>query len=196
MTFASTELVGIHDVTPDGRSFLYSQNRSEQTGRSLRFLSLIGEPKPQTYIDLTAPRPLATIAPDGRYVAYSTGTGDQSAQVFIQPFPDAAGGKWLVSGAGANYPRWRSDGRELYFVDGAGRLSAVPVVQSPALELGRPAVLFELPRYSRTNVGYPYDVTPDGQRFIVIRPRPQASAGLTVVVNWTATLRAEAETKP
>ncbi len=195
LTFASTEVVGIHDVTPDARSIIYSQYRSDRTGRSLRFLSLVGEPKPQTYIDLNDVRTQAAISPDGRYMAYSTVTGDQSAQVFVQPFPDAAGGKWPVSGAGAIYPRWRSDGRELYFVDGAGRLSAVPVTRSPALELGRPAVLFELPGFARRDIGYPYDVTPDGQRFIVIRPRPQASAGLTVVVNWTAALRSDADAR-
>jgi hypothetical protein len=82
-------------------------------------------------------------------------------------------------------PRWRGDGREIFFIDGRGRLSAVSVKTDPRVEIGTPAPLFDVA--TETVQGFPYDVTPSGQEFIVLRLRNAASVvRLTVAVDWMA----------
>ena len=120
----------------------------------------------------------ATFFPDGRWVAYSTGSVSER-QVFLQPFPDASTGKWPVSGAGGAYPRWRADGRELYFVDADRRLIAVDVSLSPRVEVGVPRPLGI--RLTAMRTAYPYDVAPDG-RFVVLRERSLAVGQSRLIV--------------
>jgi hypothetical protein len=112
------------------------------------------------------------LSPDGRWLAYAAGTGVQS-QVFVQSFPDPSIGKVVASGPGAAYPRWNPKGGELFFVDNAGRLMAVPVKTTPQLEVGLPVALFDMDSGGATNPGAfvsPFDVMPDGARFVAIRP--------------------------
>src|SRR5688572_22221943 len=103
------------------------------------------------------------------------------------PFPPT-GRRWQVSTAGGAQPRWRSDGKELYYLGLEGRLMAVDVALGPTPETGPPRVLFE----TRVNVSPildQYVVTPDGKRFLVAVPvAPSAPEPITVVLNWPATL--------
>ncbi len=104
----------------------------------------------------------------------------------MQSFP-GGGGKRQVSTGGANNPRWRGDGRELFYYTGDGKLMAAPVRSSESFEAGAAVLLFE---FRPGPVGFscaPYAVTADGQRFLinaVVETEPNAP--LTVVVNWTA----------
>jgi hypothetical protein len=94
-----------------------------------------------------------------------------------------------VSKSGGNLPRWRRDGKELFYVSGgSGRLMAVSVTLSPAFQAGIPKVLFQFPQGPGA-----YDVTADGQKFIRFAFETAASDGapspITVVLNWTALLK-------
>ena len=133
----------------------------------------------------------AKFSPDGRYVAYSS---DESAEyeIYIRRFPDA-GGLRRVSVNGGSQPRWRADGEELSYVEG-DTLMAVPVSTSPELTVGTPKPLFSSPGLllGRGNV-LGYDVTPDGQRFVVWEPveaeegaEQTARPSIRVVQNWFA----------
>ena len=173
-------VANVFDVTPDGERLLFNQT---STGAgSLWFVGLAPGGTPSEYLKVLDSRVRAAISPDGRFVAYSVAPMNQ---VFVQPFPDASGGKWPVSSGGARLPRWRQDGRELYFVDTAARLMAAPVTLSPRFQIGDAVPLFDLSQSELEGGGYAFDASPDGQRFIVARRRA-TTLSLTVLVNWPA----------
>ena len=98
-----------------------------------------------------------------------------------------SGAKWQVSTNGGAQPRWRRDGKELFYLAADQKLMAVAVKGEASFEVGTPKVLFQ----TRELVGrYRYAVTTDGQRFLVNTPLEEAStAPITVVLNWTAGLK-------
>jgi serine/threonine protein kinase/Tol biopolymer transport system component len=129
------------------------------------------------------------LSPDGRWIAYTSDESDQF-QVYVQSFPPGRG-KWRISTDGGLLPEWRSDGRELYFVDPAGRLVAVPVHGTTSFDVGVPATLFDLhaPRNEYPDPA-PYAVMPGGQRFLVNRLLDRdAVSALVIVLDWTAALK-------
>jgi hypothetical protein len=90
-----------------------------------------------------------------------------------------------VSKPGAQFPRWRRDGRELFFAEQGGRIHSVSVTNGDQLKFGQPALLLEAPSMVvASGLGQPYDVSPDGQRFLVVEPRVDTAIPITVVVNW------------
>ena len=113
-------------------------------------------------------------------------TGDW--EVFITTYP-TAGGKLQVSRAGGKQPRWRGDGKEIFYVDPHGILTAVPVTTEPGLSTGTPVQMFATnsrPYISSTDL-FTYDVTRDGTRFIVDRYyRPPTITPLNIVLNSLA----------
>ena len=126
------------------------------------------------------------ISPDDKWVAYeSNETGDW--EVFITTFP-TAGGKLQVSRTGGRQPRWRGDGKEIYYLDPHGTLMAVPVSTDPGLSTGAATALFMAntrPYISSTDL-FTYDVTRDGSRFLVDRYfRPASIPPLNIVLHAT-----------
>ena len=143
-----------------------------------------------------APRPFlqgpyaetsATFSPDGRWLAYASDESGRS-EVYVQPFP-GPGAKSQVSTAGGVQPRWRGDGRELFYREDNGRFMAVPIsAPGTAFEAGTPRALFDL--RATSTPGTHYDVTADGQRFIVSVPvQAEGASPLTLVLNWPALLQ-------
>jgi hypothetical protein len=124
------------------------------------------------------------ISPDGKWVAYAS---DESGtwEVYVTSFPDAAG-KWQVSRGGGSEPRWRGDGKEMYYLAPSGMLMAVPVNAQGTFATGEPASLFQIhgrAPISSTDV-FTYDVTKDGKRFLVNRyVKPDHVAPLTILLN-------------
>ena len=114
-------------------------------------------------------------------------------EVYVQPFP-STGGKWQISINGGLHPRWRGDGRELFYLTLDGRLMAVEVRADRTFEAGVSAALFETPIGTTDTLEGAYAVTADGQRFLIVTPSDEDSptsretASLTVVLNWTAEL--------
>jgi len=107
--------------------------------------------------------------------------------VYVQSFPKGAG-KWQISSGGGTMPLWRRDGRELFFLASDGKLMAVGVKSGSTFEAERPEALFSAA--VRNFVGLSrrqYDVTADGQRFILnAAVGEQAAVPITLVQNWTA----------
>jgi Tol biopolymer transport system component/predicted Ser/Thr protein kinase len=179
------------DWAQDGR-ILYT--RSARMGeRKLQFVEGEHNRRPIDYLDL-AGGPGASLSPDGRWLAYASVTGGQS-QVFVQSFPDPSVAKVAASGPGASYPRWNPKGGELFFVSYAQRVMAVPVKTTPQLEVGAPVALFELNAGGQTNPGAfvsPFDVMPDGRRFVALRPTGATndrSQPIVVTINWQSAVR-------
>ena len=133
------------------------------------------------------------ISPDGKWLAYAT---DESGgwNVYATTFPGAAG-KWQVSFGGGNEPRWRDDGKEMFYLDANGMLTAVSISAGSTFSSGTPQPLFRVrprPPISNTDV-FSYDVTKDGSRFIVNRyVKPSSIPPLDILLNATA---AAAESK-
>ena len=102
---------------------------------------------------------------------------------------------WPISTAGGDQPRWRADGKELFYAGADGMMMAVPIravtAPKPSLEPGAPVPLFESHIIATPQTGgvFQYDVTADGKRFLVVTNFAGATPPLTVVVNWDAGLK-------
>ncbi len=181
----------VFDWSQDERTLLAGGPRSQSLAslavdHDLMVLRQIGEsgryektPLLQTEFDEKG----AQLSPDGRFFAY---TSDESGQfeVYVQRFPET-GEKRRASLRGGHGARWRDDGKELYYVEDDA-LMAVPVTYSPTQSFGQPVELFRSRalRYSLSRV-FPYDVTRDGQFFVVAEPVDQGpTESIWVVLNW------------
>jgi len=128
------------------------------------------------------------LSPDGRWLAYqSNETG--RPEIYVQPYP-GPGGKWQVSSAGGIDPRWRADGKELFYASLGFELMAVPVVVGATFQSGTPVRLFQR---DMEDAGYfltRYAVASNGQRFLVNVPVQGAgNSAFTLVLNWAAELK-------
>ena len=186
---------GLHDWSLDDRYLLFERKplNSKSPRSELWVMPTFGDRKPFPY-PTSSFGGHAALAPDARWIAYTSyETG--RPQILVQSFPDPSKAKSQVSHTSGIFPRWSRDGRELFYVDD-GRIFAVPVRTTGAFEVGPSAdvfgqvVLGQGPPGYLTGPAYPYDVTPDGQRFLVSAfPLPEPGAPITVVTNWTARLK-------
>jgi serine/threonine protein kinase len=128
----------------------------------------------------------AKFSPDGKSVAYVSNESQQR-EVYVAPFP-GPGGKRQISTGGGNNPRWRADGKELFYTTLNGSLMAAEVASKGSIiEVG---AVHSLGISVVTSRGYLYDVSADGQRFLVASaPEQKTSAPLTVVSNWTKLMK-------
>ena len=135
----------------------------------------------------------AEISPDGRYLAYQS---DESGrmEVHVRPFPQVDSDRWQISTGGGTRPAWARSGRELFFLDESGALTVVPVRTSgPTFIAGHPAKVFDT-AYVEPNPARHYDVSPDGQRFLMVKDAaardPNVTpASMVVVEHWFEELK-------
>jgi serine/threonine protein kinase/Tol biopolymer transport system component len=180
--------VHITDWSLDGRFILYDTDRRGQ--RDLRVLPLSPKGDARPYLETGADERQGQFSPDVHWVAYSSDESGAS-EVYVRKFPDT-GGKWQVSTRGGAQPRWRRDGRELFYLAADGKLMAAAVTAGPAgLSIAPPRDLFDTGiRASFVERRNQFLVTRDGQRFLVnISDEDEASAPITVVMHWNAARR-------
>ena len=155
-------------------------------------MPLFGERKPSPFVKTKFEETQAQFSPDVRWIAFISNESGRD-EVYVSSFP-TAGGKVRVSTDGGVQPRWRRDGKELFYLSPARKLMAVPIQAGSTLEVGAPQALFDVP-FSPIGTGsgvwarYGYDATADGQRFLVNAPLESATVPITVVLNWTAGLK-------
>jgi hypothetical protein len=169
------------DASRDGRFLMYSEV-NPKTKYDLWVLPLAGDKKPVPYLVTPFNDADGHFSPDGKWVAYMSDENGKP-EVYIQSFP-ASGGKAQISNGGGSWPRWRGDGKELFYLAPDRKLMAAPI-KAGALD-GVPVPLFEtqVDSYTATNR---YAPAADGQRFLVNVPNgAPVSTPLTVVLNWTA----------
>jgi Tol biopolymer transport system component len=181
------------DWSRDGRFLLYS-NYDSKRGENLWVLPLTGDGtssgQPFSYLSTDFHEGGGRFSPDGRWIAYRSNETGQN-EIYVRAFP-APSAVILISSGGGREPRWRRDGRELFYLGPRGQVMAVEVTTSPAFRvIGAARRLFDAPIYggpARTNS---FDVTADGQRFLVnTLPGARTDPGsITVVTNWQSALK-------
>jgi Tol biopolymer transport system component len=133
------------------------------------------------------------VSPDGRWLAYvSNETG--GPEVYVRPFPNVDDGRWLVSTNGGTEPVWAHSGRELFYRNGQRDLVAVAVLPGEAFTTGEQRTLFSTQPYRADVYHRMYDITPDDQRFVMIRVQAeggQDEVQLIVVENFFEELKAK-----
>jgi dipeptidyl aminopeptidase/acylaminoacyl peptidase len=175
------------DWSKDGR-FLVFNKENENTEIDITLAPLSGDRQPRNYVATEYSDGWAKVSPDGRWLAYQSNESGRF-EIYVQSVPEP-GRKVIISKGGGKLPRWRSDGKELYYLTEDDRLMATPVRTGASFSAGMPSALFEVRRYDPSAFRYMYDVSADGRKFLVIRPQEEASAQpLTVVQNWTALLK-------
>ena len=134
------------------------------------------------YLQTTSAEHSSKFSPDGRYLAYLSRESGRD-EVYVRTFPGAEG-KRQVSFNGGVQLRWSRDGKELFYVEGE-TLIAVSVTTEPRFEAGKAKRLFSDPNLTWQERTMPqYDVSPDGQRFVMIEPAERSRPVIRVVQNW------------
>jgi serine/threonine-protein kinase len=188
----SENINGSFSWSPDGQFLAFLEIRPT-TGRDIEVLRMSdrkAQPFLQTPFDETAPQ----FSPDGHWLAYMSNESGRY-EVYVQPYP-GPGGKWQISTDGGTEPVWNRNGREIFYRNG-NKMMAVEVSTQPGFTMGRPRMLFEgsylPPPFPVAN----YDVSPDGQRFLMVKPsgEGQPSTQINVVLNWFEELKRRVPTR-
>ena len=173
----------LHDWSADGR-FLSYFDANNETAYDLWVFPLFGNRQPMPFLQTAAREIHPEFSPDGKWIAYASNETGQY-EVYVQPFPPT-GGKWQISTSSGLQPKWRGDGNELFYLSEQGYIMGVDLNVGTVVESGTPHPLFEV----RTTIAFErnsYDVTPDGQRFLVNSLVLDSGASpVTVVLNWAA----------
>jgi serine/threonine-protein kinase len=174
-------------VTPDGSTLLFAHDRIPDEVWSM---PLTGDGDPQPILTGGHQIVSPVVSPDGRWLAYVT-TETGRFEVYLSPYPDVSTAKTIVSARGGEFPRWTRGGRELVYREGRKMLS---VAVDPATgRVQSPVVLFEGPYLPSGRNVHNYDVTPDGERFLMIKsPDAGGRREFVVVLNWFEELRVKA----
>jgi Tol biopolymer transport system component len=176
-----------YDWSRDGRFVVFGQANEKSSKRELLLLSMYGDRKPVPYIQTPFNVDFGQISPDGHWMAYNSDESGKN-EVYIGAIP-ANGPATQISIAGGSYPRWRRDGRELFYIDPERRLMSVSIQSGKAIEAGKPQPLFAIAA-DLTGYWIPYQPSADGQRFLFHDTASgDAPAPMTVVLNWSAGLK-------
>ena len=171
--------------SPDGKFVVYAQI-NPGTGADLLGFRVGPDPKPFALAQTPATEDQGQFSPNGEWVAYTSNESGES-EIYVIPFPPSAnGGKWLVSRGGGVMPRWRRDGKELFYISPDSKMMAVPVSTKPVFQSGTPQALFdsEIVDTGIRTGPLSWDLAPDGNRFLIISPTSTDTPSLTVALNW------------
>lgn len=175
-----------NDVSRDGRHLLFRAS-SPVSGNDVWIMPLDGSGPPRKMLDSAFGENGAHFSPDGKSVVFIADDSGRSEVYVISLEP--GGGKTQISTDGGSSPRWRRDGKEILYLNAEQTMMSVPVKGSGAqFEAGTPSPLFHVDHMP--SAGPIFDVTPDGQRFIVNTAVPsKVTPHVAVIVNWPALLR-------
>ena len=172
------------DYRSDGKSLLL------RTGTQVSSLDVGGQAEPKQLAKFAAGVDEMRLSPDGRFVSYNTNESG-TWQVWVASYPSFENRRQVSSNSGVQ-ARWRGDSKELFFLSLDAKLMAASVIPGPIPEFRAPVELFQSPNPTVSAVLDEYDVTKDGQRFLLGVPSERAEAivpTVTVVLNWTNALK-------
>jgi Tol biopolymer transport system component len=183
-----------YDISADGRLLLFIQVGDTDRG-DIWILPLDKSAAPFPYLKTPAGELHPQFSPPtqrGKWIVY---TSDESGieQVYVRQFTGGAApeAKWQISLNGGRYPRWRGTGSDIVYLAPDGKLMSVPIrCTTDSVEAGTPRPLFDAALPPVPFSRYPYDLSPDGQRFLLLNAAPGRSPGkLQVILNWTGLLK-------
>ena len=173
---------------PDATALLFHEPPAGV--KDIGIVRLSGDRKSELILHSPFDEANAEISPDGRWLVYQSNESGR-AEIYVRPFPDVGSGRWQISTDGGTRPVWARTGRELFYYIPPGTIMAVPIELRPSFDAGTPRALFTAD-YPAQLAHRPYDVSPDGQRFLMIKavsgeaaPPPQ----LVVVQHFDDELR-------
>jgi hypothetical protein len=200
-------------VSPDGTRVVFTTTSFGV--QNVMMLTLDQDRKAQALVQTRFSERNAEISPDGHWLAYEALDSGQS-QIYVRPFPDVNGGRWQVSTAGGAGPLWARSGRELFYHAPTGALAGVRVEPGATWKASTPTNVFNGQYFYPgtavvgTAFGRTYDVSPDGRRFLMIKPGPsdlnnqgtlpaqptrRREEGLVIVQHWDEELKRLVPTK-
>ena len=179
--------------SPDGQLLAFMEN-NPTTGYDIWVLRL-SDRKAQPFLRTPFNESVPRFSPDGRWLTYVSNESGRY-EIYVQPYP-GPGGKWQISTEGGTEPTWNPNGSELFYRSG-NKMMAVETTTRPSFTASKPRVLFE-GRYEPSPATTPnYDVSPDGQRFLMLKPNQQEASAPTqinVVLNWFEELKRRVPTE-
>ncbi|MGI8423531.1 MAG: protein kinase domain-containing protein, partial [Chloroflexota bacterium] len=179
-------------VTPDGRQLIFSEE-DPKTGNDVMMIELDGARRVTPLVQSPFIERNGIVSPDGRWLAYEADDSGRF-EIYVRPFPDVNSGRWAVSTTGGTRPIWARSGQELIYVSPTGALLRVGVARGPSWATTTPALLvkegyFTIPSWW----GRSYDISPDGQRFLMIKEGAADGTAkpvsMIVVQNWVEELK-------
>jgi serine/threonine-protein kinase len=178
-------------VTPDGTRLLFTET-APKTGEDVMQLQLDGTRRVTPLVQTPFTERNGVVSPDGRWLAYEANDSGQ-LEIYVRPFPAVNGGHRQVSTGGGTSPLWARSGQELFYVARSGALMRVGVERSQTWVSTLPATLIK-EGYATLGSGRSYDISRDGQRFLMIKPssgsdQATAPTGIIVVQNWGEELK-------
>ena len=182
-----TDLLSIpKNWSPDGRYILFDQVNPDTGSSDLFALPAEGDRPPLPLAVTPASEGQGQFSPDGRWIAYTSNESGES-EIYVVPFPpNPKGGRWMVSRGGGVQPRWRRDGKELFYISQDWKMMAVAVETDATFRSGTPRALFdtEMVDTGIRNGPISWDIAPDGKRFLIITDTSQSNPSLNLILNW------------
>jgi serine/threonine protein kinase/Tol biopolymer transport system component len=173
------------DWSRDGR-FLLFRSSDPKTENDIWVRPADKNQEPFAFLNTRSAEAASKFSPDGRWVAYQSNESGR-LEIYVRPFP-GPGGQLQVSTSGGTQPRWRQDGKELYYLGADGKLMAVPIiVNGTVVEPGNPEPLFQ-PRIATTPTSAyraQYDVAKDGRFLVNVTANDSTTSPITLLMNWT-----------
>jgi eukaryotic-like serine/threonine-protein kinase len=188
------------DWSRDGRFVIFCRGDLYARAHSdIWILPLVGDRKPRLLVRTPVAAYDGQFSPDERWIAYTSRESGQD-EIYVIPFDasrflntdkaaadTAPGGRWEVSTDGGAFPKWRADGKEIFYVTTGGKIMAAEVNGTVNhFEVGKPRLLFRTTLSAATP---PYDVSSDGKRIVINTPGEEGNISLRVVVNWKTLLK-------
>ncbi len=173
-----------YSSSPDGR-FVAFCAQSIDTGFDIWILSLDDKGEPEPFLATPFFEKSPQFSSDGRWLAYASNeSGD--FEVYVRPFP-GPGGRWQISTDGGSSPRWSHDGRELFYRSGKKVMGVAVSAEGDSFQAGKPQTLFEGDYLYPGGMSEAFDVAPDGQRFVLLKPSTDQAVGhtdVTFIFHW------------
>jgi serine/threonine-protein kinase len=181
-------------VTPDGRRLFFAQT-GDRTAEDIMQVDLDGTNRVLPVVQTPFTERNASVSPDGRWLVYEANDSGRF-EIYVRPFPDVNSGRWQVSSGGGTRPLWARDGRELFFLSPAGDLLRIGVDRAAASWTVTPPSVLVKAGYITVPAGNPglsYDVSPDGERFLMVKAgtgsvESPALPSIVIVQGWAQEL--------
>ena len=185
-------------VSPDGRRLIFT-DESPTTANDVMAIELDATRRVTPLVQSPFNEQNGTVSPDGRWLAYEANDSGRF-EIYVRPFPEVNSGRWQVSTTGGTRPIWARSGQELVYVSPTGALMGVGVARGPSWAATTPTLVVKEGYFTNLNWwGRSYDISPDGQRFLMIKEGgadgTAAPASIIVVQHWVEELKRLVPTK-